>query len=203
MALRRNAAAIAVLSGLVAAHAAGASSHVPAAATTTPGAVAACPNADQSAANATVSELAAGVRCLLNEQRAGGRRSAVAENSRLGTAATGHAADMVARHYFAHTSLGGATFVDRIRGTGYLPSRGGWSAGEILAWASGPLATPRGIVDAWMNSPEHRRILLDPRFSDVGVGVAFGSPKASEGTAITVDADFGRIEGRSARRRAS
>jgi uncharacterized protein YkwD len=100
---------------------------------------------------------------------------------------------MVARHYFAHTSLGGATLTDRIRRAGYLPSQGRWSAGEILAWASGSQATPRGLVDAWMASPEHRRILLDPKFSDVGVGVVAGSPQGGQGTAITADADFGRI----------
>jgi uncharacterized protein YkwD len=203
MSVRRYAAAMVIVGGLVASSPAGAATRVAAPATTTPGAGAACPNADQAAANATVSELASGVRCLLNAQRAGGNRSAVAHNPRLAVAARGHAADMVARHYFAHTSLGGATFVDRIRRTGYLPSGGRWSAGEILAWASGPLATPRGIVDAWMGSPEHRRILMDGRFSDVGVGVAFGSPESGAGTAITVDADFGRVDGRSRPQRRS
>jgi uncharacterized protein YkwD len=100
---------------------------------------------------------------------------------------------MVARHYFAHTSLGGATLVDRIRRTGYLPSRGQWSAGELLSWASGEKATPRAIVDAWMASPGHRRTLLDPRFSDIGVGVAIGAPRPAAGSAITVDADLGRV----------
>jgi uncharacterized protein YkwD len=192
MSLRRHAAALVIVGGLAAS-----------AATATSGAAAACPNADQPAASATVSQLAAGVRCLLNEERAGAQRSPVSANSRLATAAKGHAVDMVARHYFAHTSLGGATFVDRIRRAGYLPSRGQWSAGEILAWASGPLATPRGIVDAWMASPEHRRILMDPRFSDVGVGVAVGAPEASADPALTVDADFGRINGRSRHQRGS
>jgi uncharacterized protein YkwD len=181
---RRSAAAVIIVGGLLASPGAGAAAQ-------------ACPNADQAAGSATVSELAGGIRCLLNEQRAGGQRSSVGPNARLAAAARGHAADMVARHYFAHTSLGGATFVDRIRRSGYLPSRGQWSAGEILAWASGPLATPRGIVDAWMASPEHRRILMDRRFSEVGVGVAIGSPESSAETAITVDADFGRIAGRS------
>ncbi|MCW2690513.1 MAG: hypothetical protein JWR37_5403, partial [Mycobacterium sp.] len=143
--------------------------------------------------DATASDLAAGVRCLLNQPRAADGRPAVGHDPRLASAAKGHAADMVARHYFGHTSLGGSTFVDRIRRTGYLPSRGRWSAGEILAWTSGSLATPRGIVDAWMGSPEHKRILLDPAFSDVGVGVVFGSPREGVGTAITAAADFGRV----------
>jgi uncharacterized protein YkwD len=193
MSVRRSAAAMLIVGGLAVSPAAPA--------TAAPAAMPACRNADQAAANATVSDLAAGVRCLLNQQRGGDQRLTVAANARLADAARGHATDMVARHYFAHTSLGGTTFVDRIRRTGYLPSRGGWSAGEILAWASGPLATPRGIVDAWMASPEHRRILLDPRFSDVGVGVAFGAPDGSADTAITVDADFGRVAGRSRQQR--
>jgi uncharacterized protein YkwD len=203
MSFRRYAAAMLMVGGLAASPGAGAATGAAAPATTGPEAAAACPNADRAAASATVSELAAGVRCLLNQQRSGDQQSPVAHDSRLAAAAKGHAADMVARHYFAHTSLGGATFVDRIRRAGYVPSRGQWSAGEILAWASGPLATPRGIVDAWMASPEHRRILLDKRYSDVGVGVAFGSPEASADTAITVDADFGRINGRSRHQRRS
>jgi uncharacterized protein YkwD len=182
---------MAAVGGLLAAPPAVAVARVAAPARTTPAAAAACPNADQTPANATVSDLVNGVRCLLNQQRAGDGRSAVTGNRRLAIAAKRHAADMVARHYFGHTSLGGATFVDRIRRTGYVPARGRWSAGEILAWASGGQATPQGIVDAWMASAEHRRILLDPKFSEVGVGVVAGAPQPGQGTALTVAADFG------------
>jgi uncharacterized protein YkwD len=154
---------------------------------------AACANADLTPANATVAELATSVRCLLNQQRAAHGRPATSLEARLAVAARRHAADMVARHYFAHTSPGGASFLSRIRRTGYLPTKGGWAAGEILAWASGSRATPRGIVDTWVASREHRAILLDPRFSDVGVGVVSGSPQGGQGPAITADADFGHI----------
>jgi uncharacterized protein YkwD len=44
-----------------------------------------------------------------------------------------------------------------------------------------------------MASPEHKRILMDPKFTDVGVGVVFGAPQASAAPALTVAADFGRI----------
>jgi uncharacterized protein YkwD len=186
MSFRRRAAAITAVSGLMVCPIAVAAP--PAGAAPAP-----CPHADQTPADATVPELAAGVRCLLNGQRAGGGLSATASTSRLAVAARRHAADMVARHYFAHTSLGGTTFVDRIRRTGYLPSSGRWAAGEILAWASGDQATPRGIVESWMASPEHRRILMDPTFSEVGVGLTFGAPQAGLTPALTVDADFGRI----------
>jgi uncharacterized protein YkwD len=191
MSLRRRAAA-AALCALVAAPAAGAATRA-AGPGTTAAAAAGCAHADETAANATAADLATGVRCLLNQQRAAAGRTSVAQNRELAVAASRHSADMVARHYFGHTSLGGSTFVDRIRRTGYLPARGRWSAGEILAWTSGSLATPRGLVDAWMGSPEHRRILLDPSFSEVGVGVVVGAPRAGVGDALTATADFGRV----------
>ncbi|MCW3013452.1 MAG: hypothetical protein JWO02_544 [Solirubrobacterales bacterium] len=190
MSVRRRAAALAAVGGLMACPGAVAA---PRAAVPATAARAACANADLTTANATVSELAGSVRCLLNRQRAAHGRPAASPDARLTVAARRHAADMVARHYFAHTSLGGATFISRIRRTGYLPSKGSWAAGEILAWASGSRATPRGIVDTWMASPEHRAILLDPRFSDVGVGIVSGSPQGGQGPALTADADFGHI----------
>jgi uncharacterized protein YkwD len=185
MSLRHRAAAVVGVAALLTAPAAGAATHSAARS------AAACPNADQTTANATVSELTIGVRCLIEQERAAAGLDSVAPNRRLAVAASRHAGDMVARRYFGHTSLGGATFVDRIRRTGYLPPSGGWRAGEILAWTSGDQATPRGIVSAWMGSPEHRRILLDPALSDVGVGLAIGSPRAQDPSAITADADFG------------
>jgi uncharacterized protein YkwD len=184
----RHIAALAALAALAPAPVAGAAT-----ARQAPTAAPSCTNADRTTASATVSQLASGVRCLIAQQRAAAGRSAVTPDTHLASAARGHAADMAARRYFAHTSLGGSTVVDRLRRAGYIPSAGRWRVGEILAWASGAEATPRGIVDAWMASPEHRRVLLDSRLTEVGVGVVVGSPQASDPTAITVDADFGHV----------
>jgi uncharacterized protein YkwD len=191
MFIRLRAVAIVGAAALLTVPAAGAAAHAAAPHGAHARSAASCPYADQTTANATVSELAAGVRCLINEQRNAAGRGSVAPNRRLTSAASRHATDMVSRHYFGHTSLGGTTLIDRIRRTGYLSRAGQWRAGEILAWASGTQGTPRGIVNAWMGSPEHRQILLDPGLTDVGVGLAFGSPRAADPTAITVDADFG------------
>ena len=46
--------------------------------------------------------------------------------------------------------------------------------GEDLAWGTGSDAQPEAIVQAWMDSPPHRRIMLDCRFSQLGVGIATG-----------------------------
>jgi uncharacterized protein YkwD len=46
--------------------------------------------------------------------------------------------------------------------------------GEDLAWGTGSAARPKFIVEAWMLSPGHRRVILDCRFSKLGVGIAAG-----------------------------
>lgn len=47
--------------------------------------------------------------------------------------------------------------------------------GENLAWGSGESAGPDEIVQGWLNSSEHRAIMLDCRFSRVGIGIASGT----------------------------
>jgi uncharacterized protein YkwD len=60
--------------------------------------------------------------------------------------------------------------------------------GEDLGFGSGRGALPDSIVQAWMNSPTHRSILLDCRFSELGVGVATGSFGSSgSGTVYAAD----------------
>jgi uncharacterized protein YkwD len=43
--------------------------------------------------------------------------------------------------------------------------------GEIIA--SGP-STAEAVVDLWMNSPDHRQILLDDRYEIIGSGYVNG-----------------------------
>jgi uncharacterized protein YkwD len=153
----------------------------------------ACNYEDRTIADASPATLARAVRCVINDERGKRLRQPVEADARLAVAADRHAADMVERGYFEHDSPGGSTFVDRIRRTGYLATDGPWVVGEVLAWCSAECATPRGIVSAWLASPPHRRVLLDPRFAEVGVGVAPGSPRDRAPTAATVAAEFGRV----------
>jgi uncharacterized protein YkwD len=83
---------------------------------------------------------------------------------------------MVARGYFSHDTPGGGGFVDRIVSAGYVGPRSSPSLGEDLAWGSGALGTARAIVRGWMNSPGHRANILNGRFREAGIGVAFGAP---------------------------
>ena len=41
------------------------------------------------------------------------------------------------------------------------------AAGENLA---GRIKTPEKVVDAWMNSPGHRKNIMNPKYSQIGVG---------------------------------
>ena len=114
-------------------------------------------------------------------------------SKRLNRAARVHSADMARHAYFSHNSLSGASFLDRIRRTGYLRKARRWTAGENIAWGTGHLATPRAIVRAWMNSPGHRANILNRRFRQIGVGITFKAPvRAATGSrGGTYTTDFG------------
>ncbi|HEY3612386.1 MAG TPA: CAP domain-containing protein [Gaiellales bacterium] len=78
----------------------------------------------------------------------------------------------------------GTPFVDRLEQA--APTAHLW--GENLAVGSGESARPEAIVEAWMNSPEHRAIMLDCRFSQIGVGVATGRyGERRDGSVYTAD----------------
>jgi uncharacterized protein YkwD len=127
--------------------------------------------------------------CLLNRERhAHGLRSLRAD-AKLRRAADGHAGDMVAKHYFDHTSKSGTSFVTRIKRTGWTKSRHSWTVGENIGYGSGSYATPREMVKSWMHSAGHRANILARDFRMIGVGVADGAPDGGSGA--TYATDFG------------
>lgn len=65
----------------------------------------------------------------------------------------------------------GTPFAERL--VSAAPSAHLW--GENLAWGSGESAGPDEIVQGWLTSSEHRAIMLDCRFSRIGVGIASGT----------------------------
>jgi uncharacterized protein YkwD len=128
--------------------------------------------------------------CFLNAERARYGLRPLRLDRRLSDASRRHAADMARKDYFSHDSLSGASFVDRIRGSGYLRGARRWTVAENIAWGSGTRATPRSIGQAWMYSPGHRANILNPAYRDIGVGIAAGTP--SPGLAgATYATDFG------------
>jgi uncharacterized protein YkwD len=152
---------------------------------------ASCAGAAALSATASPSRLARAVVCVSNAERRDHGLGELQLNSRLARAARRHSRDMVRRGYFAHTGPSGDTFVQRIKDAGYLASAHTWLVGENLGWGWGASASPGRIVQAWMHSPEHRKILLRPSYREVGVGVVRGGPRPKAAPEATFTADFG------------
>jgi uncharacterized protein YkwD len=120
---------------------------------------------------------------LFNQQRASHGLAPLKADARLGRAADAHSADMLRHGYFAHDDAHG-TWDERIRR--YVTRR---EVGEILAFGSGEYATPAEMVRTWMQSPEHRSIILTPDLRRVGLGVVTGTFEGQDAVSLAT-ADF-------------
>jgi uncharacterized protein YkwD len=114
------------------------------------------------------------------------------DNTQLERASRRHAADMVRRLYFSHDSPGGAGPADRARRVGYVRSSCSWQIGEVLAWGVAGRSTAAATVQAWMDSPDHRHILVSRRYDELGGAMVAGTPEAEYPSGVTVAAVFGR-----------
>ena len=147
-----------------------------------------CASADGPTAQTSTVAMGNAALCLVTQERTSRGLKPLKANRRLANAARGHAGDMVANNYFSHDSASGGSFVDRIRKAGYITPRLFPSLGEDLAWGSGPLGTPREIVQGWMDSPGHRANILNAKFREAGMGVALGDVGAGmDGVAYALD----------------
>lgn len=155
---------------------------------------AACANADIVPAADNLAQVRSATLCLLNAERKSRGLGRLSSNRELGKAARRYSANMVRGRFFAHVSPVGSTLSSRVRGgTTYLRgSVRSWSLGENLAWGSGEASTPTKIMRSWMNSPGHRRNILNRRFRHVGIGVVTGAPDDVGGQpAATYTTNFG------------
>jgi len=169
-----------------------------------------CAGADVVPAADNVAVVGQATLCLLNQQRAAQGIGALVENAALSSASTGYSQRMVAQGFFAHESPDGGTLVGRLTGAGYLGGDDAWVVGENIGWGQGTLATPRSMVDAWMHSPGHRENLLSGDYTEVGLGLALGTP-IDQTWGATYTTDFGagttapapRVRAAGARKKAS
>ena len=103
---------------------------------------------------------------LVNQQRAAAGLAPVTMHPALNSAAQGHSNDQASRNTMTHTGANRSDAGDRIAATGYP-----WRAwGENVASGQPDAGA---VVQAWMNSEGHRDNILDPRFTDIGVGLAY------------------------------
>jgi len=151
-----------------------------------------CARAAAMADTTTLKPASDAVLCLVNRTRAMRGLAPVQASRQLKWSAAAHSRDMVFRQFFSHVSPGGLDARQRILRSGYLRNRRGSKIGETIAWGTAGRATPAGLMRSFMNSSAHRRVLLDRRYRDVGVGLALGAPIGGAGAGATLTLDFGR-----------
>ncbi len=149
-----------------------------------------CPGADVVPAADNVALVGQATLCLLNQQRAANGVGPLAEDAALSAASAGYSQRMVAQGFFGHESPDGGTLVDRLTDVGYLGDDDAWVVGENIGWGQASLATARSMVTAWMGSPGHRENLLSPDYTQVGLGLALGTP-TDQTWGATYTTDFG------------
>lgn len=86
----------------------------------------------------------------------------------LAAAADSHSRTMGRFGFFSHDSRDGSDFSQRVKRF-YGPGRsGGWAVGENLLWAS-PTIGAAAAMKMWMESPGHRKNILNPRWREIGL----------------------------------
>ncbi len=153
-----------------------------------------CARAASIADSSTRRAAADSVLCLVNRERAKRGLRRLRASRQLTRSAQSHSRDMVRRRYFSHVSPGGMSANQRVRRSGYMRKRRGCRIGETIAWGTGSFATPAALVRTFMRSSGHRRILLDRRYRDIGIGLSLGAPEADAadyGDGATLTLNFG------------
>lgn len=120
---------------------------------------------------------------LVNDSRRAARLVPLAENSKLALAAEEKVADMFRQQYFAHTSPDGRRPWSFFAAQGYRYL----AAGENLAV---DFLTAAEAEQAFLASPTHRANILNPAYTEIGVGVGQGEYRGRP--SIMIAQYFGR-----------
>jgi uncharacterized YkwD family protein len=131
---------------------------------TTPAAPA-TPPAKQPTTQATtgINKVALQVIDLTNVERKKNGLPPLKADASLSNVAQTKSNDMEAKHYFSHTSPTYGSPFDMMRDFGVTYK----SAGENIAMGQ---TTAQQVVTAWMNSEGHRKNILSPNYTNIGVG---------------------------------
>jgi len=100
---------------------------------------------------------------LVNKERAAAGLPALKVNTKLAAVAEKKAEDLRDNHYFDHQSPVYGSPFDMMKQFGISYT----AAGENIAKGQ---RTPAEVMKGWMNSPGHRANILNPNFTEIGVG---------------------------------
>ncbi|GAC1392056.1 MAG: hypothetical protein NVSMB46_06760 [Candidatus Saccharimonadales bacterium] len=114
-----------------------------------------------------------------NTQRIKNNQPLLNINNSLTKAAQQKADDMNHKNYWSHVTPEGFEPWYFIKNNNYSY----YSAGENLAYG---FSTSEDVINAWMNSPEHKYNILNPQFKDVGIGISQNNNYQYNGRSIIV-----------------
>jgi uncharacterized YkwD family protein len=110
-----------------------------------------------------ISQMAQQVIELTNNERRKNGLVPLSADASLSSVAQTKTNDMNSKHYFSHTSPTYGSPFDMMRDFGVTYK----SAGENIAMGQ---STAQQVVTSWMNSEGHRKNILSPNFTNIGVG---------------------------------
>ncbi|MGL4797039.1 MAG: CAP domain-containing protein [Paraclostridium sp.] len=102
---------------------------------------------------------------LVNKERTSRGLKPVVFNGELSKVATIKSQDMIDKNYFDHNSPTYGSPFDMMKKFGISYK----AAGENIAMGQ---KTPAQVMNSWMNSDGHRKNILSPDFTELGVGIA-------------------------------
>lgn len=118
-----------------------------------------------------------------NKQRSNNSLPPLTNNQKLNLSAKAKCDDMVIKNYWSHFGPDGTKPWVFITNAGYSYS----TAGENLAYGFYDSAS---VVVGWMNSPEHKKNIVNPAFTEVGFGICESNNFNNRGHHIVVVQHF-------------
>ncbi|ABA57867.1 conserved hypothetical protein [Nitrosococcus oceani ATCC 19707] len=103
---------------------------------------------------------------LINQERQKHNLASLKIHSALVAAAKGHSKDMAQNNFISHRGSNGSSPFTRMADAGYRFR----TAGENVAAG---YSSPQAVLTGWMNSPGHRRNILNASYCELGVGYAY------------------------------
>lgn len=119
------------------------------------------------------SVLPGAVVALTNQERSSDSLGSLKASALLNQAAQLKADDMAAKSYYAHVSPDGTIPPAWLNKVGYRFQ----AMGENLVVDR---ESSEAVVSAWMGSEAHRENILNPTFTEIGIGVAYGNYKGRD-----------------------
>ncbi len=111
---------------------------------------------------------------LTNSVRTGEGLTTLDENPVLDSIAEARAKDILEKQYFSHVSPTGEQ-------ASHIALKAGYRYRVISEnLARGSFSTNGNLIDAWMNSPSHRKNILSSRMREIGVSVIKGTFNGTE-----------------------